>query len=91
MILRKSDEAMASSVSVVAMAMISSYIIQICSGIASGRVLDGELLYTILEVNLFAFAYRLFHEDFSSITGVLGWIYLVIIMVDLATLPWQFH
>ena len=23
----------------------------------------------ILEVNLFAFAYRLFHEDFSSIIG----------------------
>ena len=36
------------------------------SGITSGRVLDGELSYTkILEVNLFAFAYRLFHEDFS--------------------------
>ena len=34
------------------------------SGITSGRVLDGELLYTkILEVNLFAFAYRLFHRD----------------------------
>ena len=32
------------------------------SGITSGRMLDGELLYTkILEVNLFAFAYRLFH------------------------------
>ena len=30
-------------------------------------VLDGELLYTkILEVNLFAFAYRRFHEEFSS-------------------------
>ena len=30
------------------------------SGITSGRVLNGELLYTeILEVNLFAFAYRL--------------------------------
>ena len=43
-------------------------IIQICSGITSGRVLDGELLYTkILEVNLFAFAYRLFHEDFFPI------------------------
>ena len=42
------------------------YIIQICLGITSGRVLDGELLYTkILEVNLFAFACRLFHEDFS--------------------------
>ena len=28
-----------------------------CSGITSGRELDGELLYTkILEVNLFAFA-----------------------------------
>ena len=44
------------------------YIIQIFSGITSGRVLDGELLYTeILEVNLFAFAYRLFHEDFTPI------------------------
>ena len=43
---------------------------QICSGITSGRVLDGELLYAkILEVNLFAFAYRLFHEDFSPING----------------------
>ena len=42
-------------------------IIQIYSGITGGRVLDGELLHTkILEVNLFAFACRLFHEDFSS-------------------------
>ena len=41
------------------------------SGITSGRVLDGELLYTkILEVNLFAFAYRLFHTDFSPINVV---------------------
>ena len=40
------------------------------SGITSGRVLDGELLYTkILEVNLFAFTYRLFHRDFSLING----------------------
>ena len=39
------------------------HIIQIYSGITSGRGLDGELLYTeILEVNLFAFAYRLFHD-----------------------------
>ena len=46
---------------------ISLYIIQIYSGITSVRVFDGEVLYTeILEVNLFAFAYRLFHEDFSS-------------------------
>ena len=38
------------------------------SGITSGRVLDGELSYTkILEVNLFVFAYRLFHRDFSPI------------------------
>ena len=37
-------------------------------GITSGRVLDGELLHTkILEVNLFAFAYILFHRDFSPI------------------------
>ena len=40
-------------------------------GITSGRVLDGELLNTkILGVNLFAFAYRLFHEDFASIDGI---------------------
>ena len=40
------------------------------SGITSGRVLDGELLYTkILEVNLFASAYRLFYRDFSPING----------------------
>ena len=40
------------------------------SGITSGRVLDGELLYTkILEVNLFTFAYKLFHRDFSPING----------------------
>ena len=31
-------------------------------------VLNGEILYTeILEVNLFAFAYRLFHEDVSPV------------------------
>ena len=48
------------------------YIIQIYSGITSGRVLDGELLYTeILEVNLFVFAYILFHEDFSPIYEML--------------------
>ena len=42
------------------------------SGITSGRVLDGELLYTkILEVNLFAFAYRLFRRDFSPLNGTL--------------------
>ena len=46
--------------------------IHMYSGITSGRVLDGKLLCTkILEVNLFAFAYRLFHEDFSSINRAL--------------------
>ena len=40
------------------------------SGITSGRVLNGELLYTkILEVDLFAFAYRLFRRDFSPLDG----------------------
>ena len=40
------------------------------SGITSGRVLNGELLYTeILEVNLFAFVYRLFRRDFSPLDG----------------------
>ena len=44
-------------------------IFQIFSGITSGRVLDGELLYTeIQEVNSFAFAYRLFHEDLQGST-----------------------
>ena len=51
------------------------------SGITSGRVLSGELLYTkILEVNLFAFAYRLFRRDFSPLDGIycmdLGYLYL---------------
>ena len=44
--------------------------IHMYSGITSGRVLNGELLYTkILEVNLFAFAYRLFRRDFSPPDG----------------------
>ena len=39
------------------------------SGITSGRVLNGELLYTkILEVNLFAFAYRLFRRDLYNMS-----------------------
>ena len=43
------------------------------SGITSGRVLNGDLLYTkILEVNLFAFAYRLFRRDFSPLDGEWG-------------------
>ena len=43
--------------------------IQVCSGITSGRVLNGSLALctNITEVNLSASAYRLFHEDFSSI------------------------
>ena len=45
-------------------------IIHMYSGITSGRVLNLELLYTkILEVNLFAFAYRLFGTDFSPLDG----------------------
>ena len=44
--------------------------IHMYSGITSGRVLNGELLCTkILEVNLFAFAYRLFRRDFSPLDG----------------------
>ena len=44
--------------------------IHMYSGITSGRVLNGELLYTkILEVNLFAFACRLFRRDFSPLDG----------------------
>ena len=49
-----------------------SHIVQIYSGITSGRVFNGEPFHTkILEVNLFAFANRLFHEDFSAINGAL--------------------
>ena len=36
------------------------------------RPVDFSIVFTytkMLEVNLFAFAYRLFHEDFSSIDG----------------------
>ena len=52
--------------------IIADNTIHMYSGITSGRVLDEELLYTkILEVNLLAFAYRLFHEYFSSIDGTL--------------------
>ena len=54
----------------IALSIYLSNTIHMYSGITSGRVLDGELLYTkILEVNLFAFAYRLFHRDFSPING----------------------
>ena len=43
------------------------------SGITSGRVLSGELLYTeILEVNLFAFAYRLFRREEISMKQSVG-------------------
>ena len=36
-------------------------------------MLDGELLYTeVLEVKLFAFANRLFHDDFSRISVYLS-------------------
>ena len=53
------------------------HIIQIYSGITSGTVLDGELLYTKILENLFVFAYRLFHEDFSPIF-VYMYIYIII-------------
>ena len=42
--------------------------IHMYSGITSGRVLNGELLYTkILEVNLFAFAYILFRREICPV------------------------
>ena len=37
--------------------------------ISVNYMLGRVYIYKILEVNLFAFAYRLFHEDFSSIIG----------------------
>ena len=44
------------------------YTIHMYSGITSGRVLNGELLYTkILEVNLFAFAFALANKLTSRI------------------------
>ena len=46
------------------------YTIHMYSGITSGRVLNGELLYTkILEVNLFAFATDCFVEISPHSTG----------------------
>ena len=49
---------------------VQNYTIHMYSGITSGRMLNGEFLYIkILEVNLFAFAYRLVHRDFSPING----------------------
>ena len=54
------------------------------SGITSGRVLNGELLYTkILEVNLFAFAYRLFRRDFSPLDGTYCILHIAICPVEL--------
>ena len=48
----------------------SLHIVQIYSGITSGRVFDGELLSTkILEVNLLSFAYRLLSWRFLSNRG----------------------
>ena len=63
------------------MLYIDLFTIHMYSGITSGRVLNGELLYTkILEVKLFAFAYRLFRRDFSPLDGTycMGMIYLYI-------------
>ena len=51
-----------------------SYIIHICSGITCGRwkaLWKWKALCTeITEVNLSAFVYKLFHEDFSSVYGM---------------------
>ena len=49
--------------------LIYYYMIQISSGITRGRALNGELYEQRLLklINLFAFAYRLFHEDFSPV------------------------
>ena len=62
------------------------YTIHMYSGITSGRVLNGELLYTkILEVNLFAFAYRLFRRHFSPLDGtycIYIYIYIYIYPMD---------
>ena len=59
------------AITIVAITIVAIYnTIHMYSGITSGRVLNGELLYTkILEVNLFAFAYRLFRRDFSPLDG----------------------
>ena len=46
------------------------HIIQIYYGIKCGKVLNGSFLSGILKVNLFAFAYRLFHDDFSPLDGL---------------------
>ena len=60
--------------------------IHMYSRITSGRVLNGELLYTkILEVNLFAFAYRLFRRDFSPLDGtycIISNVYIYIYMYN---------
>ena len=57
-------------VSIAIFYLVLYYTIHMYSGITNGRVLGGELLCTkILEVNLFTFAYRLFHKGFSPING----------------------
>ena len=50
------------------------HIIQICSGITHGRVLNGELYAQRLkDVDLSAFVYRLFHEDSLHSSGPDKW------------------
>ena len=56
MLLKESDPAMTFLPVIRARMIVFHNIIHIYSGFTSGRVLNGELLYTkILEVNLFAF------------------------------------
>ena len=46
------------------------YIVELCSEITRGRVLNGEARASctkISEINLSTYIYRLFHEDFFSI------------------------
>ena len=60
------------------------------SGITSDRVLNRELLFTkILEVNLFAFAYRLFHRDFYELVVLI--ILVLIFSLDFLTIGKSVH
>ena len=54
------------------------HIIQICSGITRGRVPNAQCFIhrdSRSYINLFAFTYRFFHEDFSPLEGAIHGFY----------------
>ena len=58
----------------------SHYMNQICSGITSGRVLNGELCAQRLQKSNSAFAYRLFHMKLSLQSSERNVVYIYYIL-----------